>query len=190
MPKLWTDTIDAHRRMVRDAALDATAALVAAHGLASVTMSRIAEEAGIARATLYKHFRDIEAILVAWHERHVHRHLADLVAVVAGAADAGEQLERALTAYALILHEQPATELAAALHSTDHAKRAEDELEAFLGELVAAGVRARELRDDVPPAELTGFVLHALAAAGTAPSTAAVHRLVTVVLDGLRRAPS
>ncbi|TIU18274.1 MAG: TetR/AcrR family transcriptional regulator, partial [Mesorhizobium sp.] len=32
MPKLWNETIDAHRRAVRDASLDATGALVAKHG--------------------------------------------------------------------------------------------------------------------------------------------------------------
>jgi AcrR family transcriptional regulator len=53
VPKLWTDTVDEHRRAVRDATLDATARLVAEHGLASVTMSKIATETGIGRATLY-----------------------------------------------------------------------------------------------------------------------------------------
>ena len=38
MPKLWTETIEEHRRTVHDATLDATAALVREHGLASVTM--------------------------------------------------------------------------------------------------------------------------------------------------------
>ncbi|MGI9077433.1 MAG: TetR/AcrR family transcriptional regulator, partial [Gemmatimonadaceae bacterium] len=55
MPKLWNETIEAHRRAVRDATLNATAALVAEHGLASVTMSQIARETGIGRATLYKY---------------------------------------------------------------------------------------------------------------------------------------
>ena len=32
VPKLWTETIDAHRAAVREAALDATAALVAERG--------------------------------------------------------------------------------------------------------------------------------------------------------------
>jgi AcrR family transcriptional regulator len=41
-----------HRRAVRDATLDATAALVASHGLASVTMSQIAEQADIGRGTV------------------------------------------------------------------------------------------------------------------------------------------
>ncbi|RUV80905.1 TetR/AcrR family transcriptional regulator, partial [Mesorhizobium sp. M5C.F.Ca.IN.020.14.1.1] len=79
MPKLWNETIDAHRRAVRDATLDATAALVAERGLLSVTMAKIAEETGIGRATLYKYFRDVEAILVAWHERQVTGHLEHLI---------------------------------------------------------------------------------------------------------------
>ena len=43
--------IEAHRRDVRDAVLDTTAALVAQYGLLSVTMSRIAEDTGIGRLT-------------------------------------------------------------------------------------------------------------------------------------------
>src|SRR5438876_1145879 len=39
MPKLWDETIDTHRRAVRDAVLTTTAALAAAHGPLSVTMS-------------------------------------------------------------------------------------------------------------------------------------------------------
>src|SRR5213080_1603360 len=81
MPKLWNDTIEAHRREVRDATLETTAALVAKHGLRSVTMSQIAEETGIGRATLYKYYPDVEAILVAWHERHVASHLEQLSAL-------------------------------------------------------------------------------------------------------------
>ncbi len=54
---------------MQDAALDATAALVAERGLRSVTMSQIAAQSGIGRATLYKYFPDVEAILLAWHER-------------------------------------------------------------------------------------------------------------------------
>jgi AcrR family transcriptional regulator len=75
VPKLWSETIEAHRREVRDATLDTTAALVAEHGLRSVTMSRIAAETGIGRATLYKYFSGVEAILVAWHERQITGHL-------------------------------------------------------------------------------------------------------------------
>src|SRR4051812_20502990 len=93
MPKLWNATIEAHRREVRDAILDATAALVREHGLSSVSMSQIAESSGIGRATLYKYFADVQAILVAWHERQVGGHLAQLVGVRDQAGDAAQRLE-------------------------------------------------------------------------------------------------
>lgn len=188
VPRLWDDTIEAHRRAVRDATLDTTAVLVAAHGLASVTMSRIAKETGIGRATLYKYFPDVEAILVAWHERHVHRHLEDLTAVRDSVGETGERLETVLTAYALMAHQQPSTGLAASLHRTDHVVRAQKHLQTFISDLIATGVRTGDLRDDVPVDEITNFVLHALATATSLSSKAAVHRLVKVTLDGLRPA--
>ena len=64
VPKLWNETIEAHRRAVRDAILNSTAELAAEHGVRSVTMSQIAERAGIGRATLYKYFSDVETILL------------------------------------------------------------------------------------------------------------------------------
>src|SRR5206468_9995027 len=82
--------------------MDATAALVAQHGLRSVTMSQIAEETGIGRATLYKYFPDVEAILRAWHQRQITGHLEHLAQVRDQAGDAGERLEAVLEAYALI----------------------------------------------------------------------------------------
>src|SRR4051812_36263133 len=78
VPRLWNDTIETHRREVRDAILQTTAALASKHGVTAVTMSQIAEETGIGRATLYKYFPGVEAILVAWHEQHVAAHLEHL----------------------------------------------------------------------------------------------------------------
>ena len=81
VPRLWSKTIESHRREVRDALLDTAAALVARRGLRSVTMSEIAEQAGIGRATLYKYFPDVEAILSAWHQRQVSAHIEQLRAL-------------------------------------------------------------------------------------------------------------
>ena len=186
MPKLWTDTIEAHRREVRDATLDTTAALVAEHGLLSVTMSQIAEETGIGRATLYKYFPDLEAILFAWHERQVAGHLQHLAEVRDKAASAGERLEAVLEAFALISHEQHGTELAALLHRGEHVARAQRQLRDFIRDLLTEGVEAGDIRDDVAPDDLASYCLHALTAASSLPSKAAVRRLVTVTLAGLR----
>src|SRR6185503_1236448 len=109
---------------VREATLDTTAALVAEHGLVSVTMSRIAQETGIGRATLYKYFPDVEAILVAWHERQIAAHLGHLAEIRDRAGTSGERLEAVLEAYALISQKRHGTELAALLHRGEHIAKA------------------------------------------------------------------
>jgi AcrR family transcriptional regulator len=189
VPKLWNDTIQAHRRAVRDATLDTTAALVAEHGLRSVTMSQIAKETGIGRATLYKYFPDVEAILVAWHDRQVTSHLEHLAELRDQAGDAAERLEAVLEAYALIQHElrlAHGTELVALLHQASHVARAQQHLRDFIRDLLTESAQAGDLRDDVAPDELASYCLHALAAASSLPSKAAVRRLVAVTLSGLR----
>jgi AcrR family transcriptional regulator len=191
VPKLWNETIAAHRREVRDAILDTTAGLVAEYGLRSVTMSRIAEDTGIGRATLYKYFSDVEAILLAWHGRQVAAHLDYLAEVRDRAGDAGERLEAVLEAYALTRHESHGhhdTELAAFLHRDEQVVRAQKELRNMIRDLVAEGAEAGDVRDDVAPDELATYCLHALGAANGASSKAAVRRLVTVTLAGLRPA--
>jgi AcrR family transcriptional regulator len=189
VPRLWTETIEEHRRAVRDATLDTTAALVAEHGLRSVTMSQIAEETGIGRATLYKYFPDVEAILLAWHERQITGHLAYLAEVRDQAGDAGERLEVVLEGYALISHESRGhhdTELAAFLHRDEQVARAQHQLRRMIRDLLTEAAKTGDLRDDVAPDELATYCLHALTAASSLPSKAAVRRLVTVTLAGLR----
>jgi AcrR family transcriptional regulator len=185
MPKLWKETIEAHRREVRDATLDTAAALVAERGLRSVTMSQIAEETGIARATLYKYFSGVEAILVAWHERQVAGHLEYLAEVRDHAGGARKRLEAVLEAYALIRHEHHGNELAALVHRGEHMDRAQQHLRDMIRDLLADAAGTGDLRDDVAPDELASYCLHALAAASSLPSKAAVQRLVAVTLAGL-----
>jgi AcrR family transcriptional regulator len=186
VPKLWNDTIEAHRRAVNDATLETTAALVSKHGLRAVTMSQIAKETGIGRATLYKYFPSVEAILIAWHERHIGAHLEHLAALGHQGGDAKQRVESVLEAYALIRHEHHGTELADLLHRGEHVGRAEQHLRGFLRNLLAEGAKAGHFRDDVQPDELATYCLHALSAAGALPSKTAVRRLVRVTLSGLR----
>ncbi len=189
VPRLWNDTIQAHRAAVRDAILDTTAALVAEHGLFSVTMSQIAEATGIGRATLYKYFPDVEAILFAWHERQVTGHLDQLAAIRDRPGGARERLEAVLEAYALIIHETHGhhdPELAAFLHREEQVANAQQQLHGLIRDLLTEAAATSELRDDVAPEELASYCLHALAAARRLPSKAAVRRLVTVILAGLQ----
>src|ERR671912_488409 len=141
VPKLWNETMEAHRRVVRDAILDTTAALVAEHGLRSVTMSQIAEKTGIGRATLYKYFPDVEAIMLAWHERQITGHLEYLAEVRDRAGDVRERLEAVLEAYALLSHERfshehPGPELAALLHRGVHITGAQQQVHDMIQSLL------------------------------------------------------
>jgi len=191
MPRLWTDTIETHRRTVRDATLDATATLVAETGLRGVTMSQIAETTGIGRATLYKYFPDVEAILLAWHERQMGRHLDQLTRARDAATDPQARLEAVFEAYASIAlesHGHHDAELAAMLHRDEQVVRAEHRLRGLVRELLVDAAAAGVVRTDVAVDELAAYALHALSAAGRLPSQAAVRRLVEVTLTGLRSA--
>ncbi|MEP6600050.1 MAG: TetR/AcrR family transcriptional regulator [Actinomycetota bacterium] len=186
MPKLWSQTIATHRSAVREATLDAAAALVAEHGLASVTMSQIAEQTGIGRATLYKYFPDVESILTAWHERQISAHLQQLTQIRDHAGGPDERLEAVLEGFAFISHRNHDTELAALLHRGEHVARAQRHLHDFIEDLIADGARTGDLRGDIPPGELATYCLHALTSASTLPSKAAIRRLITVTISGLR----
>lgn len=144
VPKLWNETIEEHRRAVRDAVLEATVALVAEQGLRGVTMSRIAEETGIGRATLYKYFPDVESILLAWHERQITGHLHQLAELRDGPGGAGERLAAVLDTYAFIQHRRHGhgAELSALLHRGEHVLHAERHLHGFVRDLLAEAAAA------------------------------------------------
>jgi len=189
VPKLWSETIDAHRREVGDAILDTTAALVIEGGLRAVTMSQIAEQTGIGRATLYKYFPDVEAILVAWHARHAALHLEHLTAIRDQAGDPRQRLEAVLTAWAQIVygiaHQSHGAELSVLLHREEHVAHSEQQLHNLIRDVLSDAAEAGSIRNDVRPDELATYCRHALNAAGSLPSQAAVKRLITLTLTSL-----
>lgn len=186
MPKLWNETIETHRHDVREAILDATMALVAEHGPLSVTMSQIAEKTGIGRATLYKYFVDVEAILVAWHDRQVSDHLEQLAALCRQPGDAWSRLQAVLEAFAVMRHDHRDPDIAALVHRGEHIGQAHRQLTDQIAGLLTEAAVAGRVRDDVTPAELAVYCIHAVTAAAGLPSKAAVLRLVQVTLAGLR----
>lgn len=171
--------------------ITATTALVADHGLRGVTMSRIAVEAGIGRATLYKYFPDVETILSEWHQDQVAGHLTQLRAIKSQAGTARDRLAKVLEGFAHMSraasHHGAASDLVASLHAGDRLSKPETELRELLTGLIEEGVEAGELRDDVPPTELALYCLNAAAGARYAETQAAVRRMLDVALTGLVR---
>lgn len=175
--------MQAHRDAVRDAVLSAVGALVREGGVDHVTMSALAERAGISRATLYRYFADSSAALLAWHQEQVEEHLSQLADVRGGVSDPGEALAAVLHAYAILAgHGQ--VEDVAALHRDDHMRGPWEQLLAFLTDTIRSAADAGAVRGDVPADELARYCVHALSAASEVRPGGG--RLVGVVLDGLR----
>jgi len=190
MPRLWNETIETHRQDVRNAILDAAGSLANEHGVLAATMSRIAKETGIGRATLYKYFPDAEAVLHAWHERHVIEHLEQLTELASGDGTAEQRLEATLMAYARICHfraRHGAADVGALVHQGATVSDAETKLRKLFGDLVAECQASGGVRDDISADELAAYCLHALSAAGSLPSEAATKRLVAITMSALSR---
>lgn len=190
MPKIWSDTIEAHRREVHAAVLTATAKLVAQHGLLGVTMSRIAQDAGIGRATLYKYFPDVESILTQWHDEQITQHLDQLAGLRSSEMAPGERLASAIAMLAQMSYRagqhNPGTDLVATLHATDHLTKADQDLRHLLLGMIEDAVQDGAVRDDIPAGELATYCANATMGARHLPSLPAVHRLTELTMAGLK----
>jgi AcrR family transcriptional regulator len=80
----------------RDAILDAAGVLLGRFGYHKTTMDDLATEAGIARRTLYLHFRCKDDIFLARIDRVVERLFAEEKRIANGPGDAKERLARLL----------------------------------------------------------------------------------------------
>src|SRR4051794_22478531 len=73
--------------------LDAARAVIAAGGVASVTMDRIAAEAGVSKALVYLHFENTDEVLAAVLENELARLDHDAARRLAKATTFSERLE-------------------------------------------------------------------------------------------------
>ncbi|MFI6428593.1 TetR/AcrR family transcriptional regulator [Promicromonospora sp. NPDC050880] len=188
MPKLWEESIDEHRRSVRDAITKAAWRLAEEHGPLSLTMSQVAGAAGIGRATLYKYFTDIESILVAHHARHVKDHLRALEDLSGGSKAPGARLVAVAEEYASICFHRrrhASADIGALVHRGPEVADAERRLHGVFADLIAQSAADGLVRTDLGPEELAAYCRRALDAAGEMRDLEGVARLTRVVLDGL-----
>ena len=60
---LWRDSLSAHRVRTAERIAGVAMGIIASHGIAGLSMSALADAAGISRQTLYKYFPDVDAVL-------------------------------------------------------------------------------------------------------------------------------
>ena len=69
MPSLWADSLDEHRELVLGKVLSAYEALRAEVGVEAVTLTAVAQRAGIARSALYNYVKDKHGLVLLHAER-------------------------------------------------------------------------------------------------------------------------
>jgi AcrR family transcriptional regulator len=143
--------------------------LSATRGLSGVTMSAVAEQAGVARQTLYNHFPDVESIVVAAYQHHHAESLTRLRQMLATTSDPLDKLVqfvRYQTAVMAHSHRSSLLEtgLSPAAQRLVHEQHREvtDLVEGILGDGVTTGA----FRQDLDIVTTAPLILHLLGAAG------------------------
>ena len=66
MPKIIGESLASHRELTRTRLFEALGSLLGEQSFESITMSQIAERAGVGRTAVYNHFADKEVLLLAY----------------------------------------------------------------------------------------------------------------------------
>jgi len=132
----------------------ATFALLADRGLAGITMSAIAIEAGIARQTLYNHFPDVDSILAAairQHNEEARAMLSTALAITDSPTGKLDQLVRHVVM--LGSHGHGSQRITDGLSAESRAGLAahEQQMNSQIAAILDEGVRTGEFRADLSP---------------------------------------
>ncbi len=153
----------------RDQLLDVAARLITERGFHGLSIEAIAAAAGVTRATVYLHFKDLQALLETVIEREISRALAQFSETALTPLDQGEPRTLMLEALDAYLHAvvsqpttwrlvlMPAKGAPPSLRRTLAAGRA-----AALARLSAAVAPLVAGSPDLPDAELTARILSAM----------------------------
>ena len=158
--------------------------LAQSRGPLAITMSQVADEAGVSRPTLYKYFADVETMLLAHHDEMIETHLRELEGVAQGAGGAPERLEALFLAYAQNCQRRAAhagTHVQWLVHATFERSEAQTRLVSLFADVVQQAGLGRGV---LSPTDLAEYSVRALGAAEhlAADKSSAVARLVLTSL--------
>lgn len=137
-----------------DRIIHATLTLISDDGLGAVTMSRVADTAGVARQTLYNHYGDIDSIVAAAIERHNRESIRLLEAALRIAESPTDKIEQMVRHFVMVgSHAHHAFDLGSGLAADvrvalDAYKSA---VEQHIRGILEAGQRSGDFRPDLTP---------------------------------------
>ena len=184
----------AHREQMRTSVVDAALKLFLDRGHLAVRVEDIADEVGISRATFYKYFSERDEILAELFSRL----LSERPDGAPGRGPAPERIRRLLVTTAEQMVQQE--DLARFVYSVPlrhdallPGRSGEPQIMKDVHELVIAGIKSGDLRDDVPADVLSHHIARTFEAAMREWATRAVSNapervevLLSVAIDGIR----
>ena len=93
VPKIIGESLEEHRAAMRRRVFDALVELMADRPFDAITMADLAARAEVGRSSLYNHFKDKEAVVVAFATDETNRYLEQLQSSLASQTSPTERLE-------------------------------------------------------------------------------------------------
>lgn len=198
MPKLWANSLDEHRALVRARLVEAYVALAAERGVDEVTVAAVAERADLARSAVYNHVDHLHD-LALWHaERVMGEWLDSLRADAADSPGAWQRVEDIVRRSLAVFASDPIAGMDLVQHlDEERAARLYALLAPIMEHLrhvVAEGVRSGELVDE-DPADMLSFIWATLSGyrtmvgSGRLPADAAADTAVRLLERAVRAGP-
>ncbi|WP_214317289.1 TetR/AcrR family transcriptional regulator [Nonomuraea sediminis] len=151
MPRISAATIGEHRAQTQDKILQAVARLSRVQGIDGISMTDVANEAGITRTVLYNYYPDKAALLLAFTERVTRYFIDSYERDLPEGASPAERLRAfvRLQLAGLLAHPHPgAADLSAALGPDAYQQLAEHvaPMQRILVEILDSGVESGDFR--------------------------------------------
>ena len=102
MPKILGSSLAEHRERTRNALFQALSELMSQRSFDKITLSDVANHAGVGRTAVYNHFADKEDLLLAFMEHEAGRYAEELSRALAGIQDPIDRLRVYVRQQALI----------------------------------------------------------------------------------------
>jgi len=137
-----------------DRIIHATLTLISKHGLGAVTMSRVADVAGVARQTLYNHYGDIDSIVAAAIDRHNRESIDLLKATLQIAESPTDKIEQMVRHFVMVgTHAHHAIDFGSGLSAEVRATldAYTEAVEGHIGDILEDGRQSGDFRPDLTP---------------------------------------
>jgi len=179
-----------------DRIIEATFALISEGGLGGVTMTDVADQAGVARQTLYNHFSDVDQIVVAGIEQYAQsgfEHLVDLLKATGSAEAKVELLARYTVAQGSHGHGVEDLRSALSPEARAHLDRHQSDFRTLVASIIANGMADGSFDESLDPDRhavlIQGLLLSASDLGADGGDPADVAAMVSASMLRVLRAP-